>query len=43
MRTIMFNKAIKTGLCAAVALAVSGEVLAQQWDVSLWGKQRAFT
>ena len=39
----MFNKAIKTGLCAAVALAVSGEVLAQQWDVSLWGKQRAFT
>jgi|TARA_B110000211_G_scaffold113578_2_gene131806 TRAP-type C4-dicarboxylate transport system substrate-binding protein len=43
MGTIMFNKAIKTGLCAAVALAVSGEVLAQQWDVSLWGKQRAFT
>ena len=39
----MFNKAIKTGLCAAVALAVSGEVLAQQWDVSLWGKRRAFT
>ena len=39
----MFNKAIKTGLCAAVALAVSGEVLAEQWDVSLWGKQRAFT
>ena len=39
----MFNKAIKTGLCAAVALAVSGEVLAQQWGVSLWGKQRAFT
>lgn len=40
---IMFNKAIKTGICAAVALAVSGEVLAQQWDVSLWGKRRAFT
>ena len=39
----MFNTAIKTGLCAAVALAVSGEVLAEQWDVSLWGKQRAFT
>jgi TRAP-type C4-dicarboxylate transport system substrate-binding protein len=39
----MFNKAIKTGLCAAVALAVSGEVLAEQWDVSLWGKRRAFT
>lgn len=39
----MFNKAIKTGLCAAVALAVSGEVLAAQWDVSLWGKRRAFT
>jgi|TARA_B110000908_G_scaffold5444_1_gene6930 TRAP-type C4-dicarboxylate transport system substrate-binding protein len=39
----MFNKMIKTGMCAAVALAVSGEVLAQQWDVSLWGKQRAFT
>jgi TRAP-type C4-dicarboxylate transport system substrate-binding protein len=43
MEMIMFNKAIKTGLCAAVALAVSGEVLAEQWDVSLWGKQRAFT
>jgi TRAP-type C4-dicarboxylate transport system substrate-binding protein len=26
-----------------VALAVSGEVLAEQWDVSLWGKRRAFT
>ena len=39
----MFNKAIKTGLCTAMALAVSGEVLAEQWDVSLWGKQRAFT
>jgi TRAP-type C4-dicarboxylate transport system substrate-binding protein len=39
----MFNKAIKTGICAAVALAVSGEVLAEQWDVSLWGKRRAFT
>jgi len=39
----MFNKAIKTGLCTAVALAVSGEVLAEQWDVSLWGKKRAFT
>lgn len=39
----MFNKAIKTGICAAAALAVSGEVLAEQWDVSLWGKQRAFT
>ncbi|MDC9719967.1 MAG: C4-dicarboxylate TRAP transporter substrate-binding protein [Gammaproteobacteria bacterium] len=39
----MFNRAIKTGLCAAVALAVSGEVLAVQWDVSLWGKKRAFT
>lgn len=39
----MINKAIKTGICAAVALAVSGEVLAEQWDVSLWGKRRAFT
>ena len=39
----MFNKAIKTGLCTAMALAVSGEVLAEQWDVSLWGKRRAFT
>lgn len=26
-----------------MALAVSGEVLAEQWDVSLWGKRRAFT
>jgi TRAP-type C4-dicarboxylate transport system substrate-binding protein len=43
MGTIMFNKAIKTGLCTAVALAISGEVLAEQWDVSLWGKPRAFT
>ena len=39
----MFNKAIKTGLCTAMALAVSGDVLAEQWDVCLWGKQRAFT
>ncbi len=39
----MFNKSIKTSICAAVALAVSGEVLAEQWDVSLWGKRRAFT
>ncbi|MFT7454512.1 MAG: hypothetical protein ACI9MN_001227, partial [Saprospiraceae bacterium] len=38
MEMIMFNKAIKTGLCTAMALAVSGEVLAEQWDVSLWGK-----
>jgi len=43
MGIIMFNKMVKTGLYAAVALAVSGEVLAEQWDVSLWGKQRAFT
>lgn len=39
----MFNKMIKTGMCAAISLAVSGEVLAEQWDVSLWGKKRAFT
>ena len=39
----MFNKSIKASICAAVALAVSGEVLAEQWDVSLWGKRRAFT
>ena len=43
MEMIRFNKAIKTGLCTAMALAVSGDVLAEQWDVSLWGKQRAFT
>ncbi|MEO9864174.1 MAG: TRAP transporter substrate-binding protein DctP [Yoonia sp.] len=38
MRTILKSSAV-----AAVTLAFAGEALATEWNVSLWGKRRAFT
>ncbi|MDV7143916.1 C4-dicarboxylate TRAP transporter substrate-binding protein [Tropicimonas sp. TH_r6] len=37
------QKAMKTGLIAALGIAFAGEALATEWNVSLWGKRRAFT
>lgn len=34
---------LKTAAVAAVAIAFAGEALAVEWNVSLWGKRRAFT
>ncbi len=39
----MINSKIKTFVLAAVLMAFSAEVLAVEWNVSLWGKRRAFT
>ncbi|MCK0122001.1 TRAP transporter substrate-binding protein DctP [Loktanella sp. F6476L] len=38
MRTILKSSAV-----VAVTLAFAGEALATEWNVSLWGKRRAFT
>jgi len=37
------QKYLGTGLTAALTLAFAGEALATEWNVSLWGKRRAFT
>ena len=34
---------LKTASVAAITLAFAGEALATEWNVSLWGKRRAFT
>ncbi len=34
---------LAASLCAAVSFSLSAEALALEWDVSLWGKRRAFT
>ena len=34
---------LKSSAVAAVTLAFAGEALATEWNVSLWGKRRAFT
>ncbi len=39
----MKYNALKTVTLAMVALAFSGEAMATEWNVSLWGKRRAFT
>lgn len=37
------QKIFGTGLAAAMTLAFAGEALATEWNVSVWGKRRAFT
>ncbi len=37
------RKAFGLGVTAAMSLAFAGEALALEWNVSLWGKRRAFT
>ncbi|WP_224824676.1 C4-dicarboxylate TRAP transporter substrate-binding protein [Cognatishimia sp. MH4019] len=37
------NKLLGRTAIAALSLAFAGEALATEWNVSLWGKQRAFT
>lgn len=39
----MFRQSLKAGVLAIVAVAFAGEALAVEWNVSLWGKRRAFT
>lgn len=39
----MMNKLIGRASVAALAFAFAGEALAVEWNVSLWGKRRAFT
>ncbi len=39
----MFSKGLKVTLLASVVLAFSAGTFAEEWDVSLWGKPRAFT
>jgi len=34
---------LRTALLAGIALAFAGEAAATEWNVSLWGKRRAFT
>ena len=36
-------KIMKTAALAAVTIAFAGEAMAVEWNVSLWGKRRAFT
>ena len=37
------NRIIGTTVLAAAAIALAGEAAATEWNVSLWGKRRAFT
>ncbi len=37
------QRILGTGLAAAITLGFAGEALATEWNVSLWGKRRAFT
>ncbi|SHH46739.1 TRAP-type C4-dicarboxylate transport system, substrate-binding protein [Cognatiyoonia sediminum] len=37
------NKLLSQTAVAAITLAFAGEALATEWNVSLWGKRRAFT
>ncbi|MCZ4352773.1 C4-dicarboxylate TRAP transporter substrate-binding protein [Roseovarius aestuarii] len=37
------NHYLKVGAIAAVATSFAGQALATEWNVSLWGKRRAFT
>jgi len=39
----MFSNTIKAALAAVVAMSFATEALAVEWNVSLWGKRRAFT
>lgn len=37
------NTTFKAGVIAALTVGFAGEALATEWNVSLWGKRRAFT
>ena len=37
------NRLLGTVAIAAISVAFAGEALAVEWNVSLWGKRRAFT
>ena len=37
------TRMIRTAALAAIAVSFAGEALAVEWNVSLWGKRRAFT
>lgn len=37
------NGFLKTTALAAITLGFAGEAMAVEWNVSLWGKRRAFT
>ncbi len=39
----MNTKLLKTAVCVGVATLFSAEAFAVEWNVSLWGKRRAFT
>ncbi len=39
----MLKNVLKTTAISAIALSFAGEALAVEWNVSLWGKRRAFT
>ena len=39
----MKTSLIAASVCAAFTLSLSAEVMATEWNVSLWGKRRAFT
>ena len=37
------NKILTAAVAAAAGFAIAGEAAATEWNVSLWGKRRAFT
>ncbi len=37
------NKLVGAGVTAALSFAFAGEAIATEWNVSVWGKRRAFT
>ena len=37
------NKIFGASVAATISFAFAGEALATEWNVSLWGKRRAFT
>ena len=43
MTQVLKAKYLKGCAVAAISLAFAGEALATEWNVSLWGKRRAFT
>ncbi len=43
MNRIRKLSGVRTAIFAAAALAIAGEAGAVEWNVSLWGKRRAFT
>ncbi len=39
----MLSKKLNTGIVAVLSMILAGAAFAEQWNVSLWGKPRAFT